>query len=102
MSTLETKVGKEHGRLGEGRGVLHETYQPDTKAKTVIELVARWGMVTGVNPIGRPKSRLYDLMTEGDVVVRAFKMVDLMFDELDKRGWMTTMDSLPEDSEEDS
>lgn len=59
-----------------------------SKAKIVVEMINRWGMVTGIpdgeDSAGRAKLKL---MPPEILVSRAFVIADLMFDELEARDW---------------
>ena len=60
-----------------------------TKSKIVVQLISRWGMISciedGEDSSGRAKVRL---ATEEELVKRAFKIADLMFNELEMRDWL--------------
>ena len=59
------------------------------RAVMVMEMISRWGMVAGEpdgeDSNGRTKLKL---LSEKDLVKRAFKISDLMFEELEIRDWM--------------
>ena len=68
---------------------LNDTDFLGRKAQIAVEMIGRWGMVAGMtdgeDTSGRSKLRL---ATEEELVKRAFKIADLMFDELELRDWM--------------
>ena len=65
----------------------------DPRAEMAKDLIKSWGMVaakrTQDTPSGHPAS---DMLSCKDVVERAFSMTELAYAEMEKRGWLITMD----------
>ena len=86
--TVETKITKERYD-NNAKTMINDTDHFGVKAKIVIDMVSRWGMIAG-EPDGEDSSgrAKLKLATEKDLVKRAFRMADLMFDELEIRDWL--------------
>ena len=85
--TIESKVTKEHFD-NTPKQVVNDTDYFNKKAYVTMEMISRWGMVAGTpdgeDSSGRSKLRL---ATEKELIERAFKIADLMFDEIELRDW---------------
>lgn len=70
--------------------IIHETEAPNFEARLAINLVERWGMVSGTpdgeDTSGRAKLRL---MTPAEVVERAITASELLASALREKKWMT-------------
>jgi len=86
--TIELKIEKEKYQ-DKPELTINDTDYFGNKAKIVVELVSRWGMVAamadGEDKAGRAKLRL---ATEQELVDRAMKIADLMFSELEYKEWL--------------
>ena len=84
---IETKITKERYD-DQAKTMINDMDHFGNKARIVIEMVSRWGMVAGTpdgeDSKGRSKLRL---ATEQELVDRAFKIADAMFNELELRDW---------------
>lgn len=71
---------------------IHETEYLCVKAKCALDMMTRWGMVSGVpdgeDSAGRAK---VGLATEEQVVDRACKVTDLAFKQFENRGWILNL-----------
>ena len=86
--TIEVSIEK--ARYEEKADVtINDTDYFGAKAKIVVELISKWGMVAAVpdgeDSKGRSKLRL---MEPGELISRAFTIADKMFNELEIREWM--------------
>ena len=73
---------------------INDTDYLGVKARIVVELVSRWGIVAaipdGEDSAGRQRLRM---MTPGELVDRSMDIADKMFGELELRDWMIQLPS---------
>lgn len=76
---------------------IHDREQLSTRAKCVMDLLGRWGLVAadidGEDSAGRSKLKLQEVE---EMVHRAVESVELAFEECKKRGWIVDAPSLDE------
>ena len=86
--SIEERVTKEKYE-DEPNQKVNDTDYFGNKSRIIVEMISRWGMVAGIpdgeDSSGRSKLRL---STEEELVNRAFKISDLMFNELELRDLM--------------
>lgn len=71
------------------KAIIFKTIAPNPKAEIALELIAKWGMVAGIDSgedsTGRSKHRL---QSPEELVERACQTAELAFASLEQRGWL--------------
>jgi hypothetical protein len=86
--TTHTLIADDYGRNSIKKLIAHDTEIPDNKARLALDLIVRWGMITGTisgeDSAGRAK--VVDL-APGEVVDRACDIADLAIEKIRALGW---------------
>ncbi len=76
---------------------IHETFTPDQRARFAMDMLGKWGMVAGKDDgeDSAGRSKLIP-MEEEELVYRAIKTTEILFETIKTKGWFTKNPSIKE------